>query len=311
MRFRSSRVGRFAQPLREWAGRSALALLLLAAGFLLVLGRTHVDATARLRATITDLIAPVLTTLSQPINAMRDLSEEMRQLMFLRDEVSRLREDNNRLMQWQGAARRLEQENAVLRAQLSARTEPRPILLTARVIGDSAGPFVRTLLLNAGRRDGVEKGQAAVAGQGLIGRVVEVGERSSRLLLITDLNARVPVVLEGSQMRGMLAGDNGPQPRLIFLSQGEVQPGERVVTSGHDGLIPPGIPIGSVVRAGEGVIAVQPMVDWSRLEYVQIVRFDLPRLETEKQAEAASQGGTAEGPPPSASRRGRVTRTPP
>jgi rod shape-determining protein MreC len=309
MRVRGSRVGRFAQPLREWARRSALLLLLLAATALLVLGRTHAEATAQLRATIADLVAPILSTLAHPVAAARSGAEELRQLLFLRDEVARLKDDNARLMQWQNAARRLEQENAVLRAQLVARTEPRPILLTARVIGDSAGPFVRTLLLNAGRRDGVEKGQAAMAGQGLVGRVVEVGERSSRLLLLTDLNARVPVMLEASNIKGMLAGDNGPQPRLIFLSQGEVKPGDRVVTSGHDGLIPPGILVGSVVK-GDGVSTVLPAADWSRIDYVQIVRFDLPRLDQEKKVEAAVANGEGNAPPPSASRRGRVTRTP-
>jgi rod shape-determining protein MreC len=293
--------------LREWARRSALALLLLAAAFLLVLSKTHADATARLRASIADLVAPILNTLAHPIAAAHVAADELRQLMFLRDEVTRLKEDNARLMQWQGAARRLEQENAVLRAQLAARTEPRPILLTARVIGDSAGPFVRTVLLNAGRREGVMRGQAAVAGPGLIGRVIEVGERSSRLLLITDLNARVPVMLEASNIRGMLSGDNSPQPRLIFLSQGEVKVGDRVVTSGHDGLMPPGIPVGQVLKLGDGVYGVEPLVDWSRLDYVQVLRFDLPRLDQEKKAEAAANGGEA--PAPSASRRGRVTRS--
>lgn len=305
MRVRGSRVGRITQPLREWVRRSALALLLLAATFLLILSKTHTDATTHLRAVIADLISPVLTALSHPVTAARNAVEDLRQLMFLRDELSRLKEENARLLQWQGAARRLDQENAALRAQLVARTEPRPILLTARVIGDSVGPFVRTLLLNAGRRDGVEKGQAAIAGQLLVGRVVEVGERSSRVLLITDLNARVPVMLESSQLKGLMAGDNGAQPRLIFLSPGEVKPGERVVTSGHDGLTPPGILIGSVVRQGDSPPVVQPMVDWNRLEYVQVVRFDLPRLDTEKTDAAGSQ---ADAPPPSASRRGRAGR---
>jgi len=305
MRFRGSRVGRIAQPLREWVRRSALALLLLAATFLLVLSKTHVESTARLRASIADLVAPVLSALSHPVTALRDVAGEVRQFMFLRDEVDRLREENARLLQWQTAARRLDQENAVLRAQLAARSEPRPILLTARVIGDSAGPFVRTVLLNAGRRDGVEKGQAATAGLGLVGRVVEVGERSSRLMLITDMNARVPVMLESSQLKGLLSGDNSLQPQLIFLSPGEVKAGERVVTSGHDGLTPPGIPVGTVVRQGDAPPKVVPLVDWNRLEYVQVVRFDLPRLDAER-AEAHANAG--EPPPTTASRRGRAGR---
>ncbi|MFX4941244.1 rod shape-determining protein MreC, partial [Acinetobacter baumannii] len=87
--------------------------------------------------------------------------------------------------------------------------------ITARVVADPGGPFVRTVLTTAGRRHGVRKGQAAMAGPGLIGRVIEVGEWSSRVLLITDLNARIPVVMENSRQRAVLSGDNSEMPRLL------------------------------------------------------------------------------------------------
>jgi rod shape-determining protein MreC len=138
---------------------------------------------------------------------------------------------------------------------------------------------VRTALLNAGRRDGVEKGQSAVTGAGLAGRVIETGERSSRLLLLTDLNSRVPVTLEASRWRGILAGDNTARPRLLFLpNSAEVAVGDRVVSSGDGGVAPPGLPIGVVAQIAEGEIRVQPFVDWDRLEYLSVVRFELPRL---------------------------------
>ncbi len=136
---------------------------------------------------------------------------------------------------------------------------------------------MRDIVVTAGRRDGVHRGQAAVAGAGMVGRVVEVGEWSSRVLLITDINARVPVVLDASRQRAVLAGDNSDQPRLIYLPpDAPVSIGDRVVTSGDGGLFPAGVPVGVVSFVGDHMVKVQPMVDMGRLEHIRLIDFGLP-----------------------------------
>lgn len=270
------------------AQRFALVLLLAAALSLLVLGKTHTDAVSRLRMTAIDVIAPVLDVMSRPVEAARNVVTRVQDAWYLIEENEKLRVQQTHLLHWQTIARRLEQENAHLRAQLNLVSDLRPHFVSARVIGDSGGSFVQTRLINAGESDGVVKGQAAVNGVGLAGRVVETGRHSARLLLLTDLNSRVPVVVQSSRFRAVLAGDNSVRPKLIFLpNNAKVSPGERIVTSGHGGVFPPGIPVGMVASVSEGEVRVQPFADWDRLEYVSVLRYQLPRLNKEGQSEGA------------------------
>jgi len=220
-------------------------------------------------------VAPVLDALSRPIGVANDLIEHGRNVYGLALENRTLREENARLMQWQAVARQLEAENAVLRNLTGFVPETAATEVSARVIGASGGAYVRSVLVAAGARHGVRKGQAAVAGAGLAGRVTEVGDRSARVLLITDLNSRIPVVVESSRDQAILAGDNSDRPRLDYLrANARVSPGDRVVTSGIGGIFPPGIPVGVVVGT-DGGLRVQPPIDWDRLEFLRLVDFGL------------------------------------
>lgn len=269
-------VVRIAAPLWALLNRFYFLLLVVAAVALMVFGKVDAMLVDDARARVTDAFAPILNVLSRPAAAAAEVIESVRELGEIRAENRRLREENARLLQWQQTALRLDAENRSLRSLLAYKPDPAASFITARVIADPGGAFVRTLVVTAGRRDGVKRGQAAMAGQGLIGRVVQVGEWSARILLISDINARIPVVLETSRQRAMLSGDNTEQPRLMYMPRGvQVTEGERVFTSGHGGLFPPGLPVGVVTLDG-GEPRVMPMVDISRIEHVQLVDFGIP-----------------------------------
>ena len=279
-RSRQLGVSRLALPAQALAQRFGVPLLLAVAFVLLVLSRTQDAEVARLRAQVVDALAPALDVMAQPVLAANRAIAAAEHLFYTYAENDRLREVNDRLLQWEAVARRLEQENALYRSLLNVRPEVRPTFVSARVIGDTGGPFVRTLLINAGTRDGVRAGQAVIAAGGLAGRVVEAGDRSARLLLLTDLNSRVPVVLESSRYRAVLAGDNTDLPRLSFLpANAHAEVGDRLTTSGHGGVFPPGLPVGVVATVHEGgEIRIQTFVEWDRIEYVSVLQYDLPRL---------------------------------
>ena len=256
------------------AQRFGLLLLMATAVALLILGKTHGDAIRHLRGMAVEVAAPILEVLSAPVISARHAINEIEHLWNTYRDNGALREQVARLSKWQTIARNLEQENANLRALLRPTHDAAPIFVSARVIGDTGGLFVQSVLLNAGRRDGVGAGQAVVTGLGLAGRVVEVGNRSSRLLLLTDLNSRVPVIVEHSRHRAVLAGDNSARPRLTFLpANAKINSGDRVVTSGHAGVFPPGLPVGIVSSVTEGEARIQPFVDWARMEYVTVLRY--------------------------------------
>ncbi|BBK39991.1 cell shape-determining protein MreC [Allostella vacuolata] len=270
-------------PIRAWMQRFALLLLILAAFGLIVLGKADTVVVERLRTGLADTVAPLLDLISRPAASFGRMSEEVREISALRLENERLREANGRLLQWQEVARRLEAENLQLRGLMNVTPEPSLSYVSGRIIADSGGAFVRSVLVHAGGRSGAAKGQAAIAERGLVGRVVEVGERSSRVLLLTDLNSRIPVLLENSRERAVMAGDNGPRPRLLYLpSRREAaQPGERVVTSGQGGVFPPGLPIGETVLGEDGLVRVSLFADFDRLEYLRLVDTGLAHTLTE------------------------------
>jgi rod shape-determining protein MreC len=270
----SGSVIRLTAPLRAWAQRFSVLLLILASVTLMIAGKIDALSVDSFRARVTDAFVPILEAISRPAATAADLVESVVELESAFEENQRLKAENARLLQWKQAALRLEAENASLRGLLNAAPEPAVSFITARVIAAPGSSFLRTLVVTAGRRDGVRKGLAAIAGTGLVGRVVEVGEWSSRVLLVTDINARVPVALEGSRQRAIMTGDNSDQMRLLYLPpEAPVSLGERVVTSGHGGIFPPGIPVGVVTSVGERGIRVQPNADLSRLEHLRLVDF--------------------------------------
>ena len=141
-------------------------------------------------------------------------------------------------------------------------------------MGESGGAFVRSILINAGSRDGLTKGQAVVTGYGLAGRILSVGLRSARALLITDINSRVSVVLRSSRDRAILTGDNSRLPRLKFLpSNTSVNSGQIVVTSGQGGVFPTGLPVGQISTSNDGIIRVKPFVEFEKLEFVRVINY--------------------------------------
>lgn len=258
------------------ANRFGYLGLVLAAFALMLLGKADVLVMERVRASVSDAVSPVLEVLSRPVATFDRLVDEASVLSQLRDENLRLREENQRLIEWQSAARKLSSENNQLKGLLNLAPGAEPGFISGRVIADSGGAFVHSILVAAGRRGGVAKGQAVITGDGLVGRVHGVGSRASRVLLLTDLNSRIPAVIEATRTRAILAGDNSDRPRLIHMPPGATASvGDRIVTSGHGGAFPPGIPVGVVARVGDGGITVKPYVHRDRLEFVRVVDYGL------------------------------------
>ena len=141
-------------------------------------------------------------------------------LWDIRAENARLREENERLRRWQSIALALDAENQRLKANLRWIPDPAPSYVTARVVADAGGVYAKAVLLSVGPNHGIRKGEIALDERGLVGRVTEVGARTARVLLITDLNSRIPVILENSRGHAILVGTDGPRPRLIYWAEG-------------------------------------------------------------------------------------------
>jgi rod shape-determining protein MreC len=261
---------------RAMIERITFPLLVLLSGVMIVLGKADQVVLESLKNSVMDAAAPALDMLSRPSALVDTAVGRARDFLTVYQENARLAEENERLLGWQQAALKLASENAQLRDLLRVAPEPATSYVTARVIANSGGAYARSVIVNAGRENGVVRGEAAVTGEGLVGRVSEVGSRAARILLITDLNSRVPVIAEGSRQRAVLAGDNSEHPSLRYLEAGAaVRIGDRIVTSGQGGVFPPGLPVGVVAVFNGELARVELFVELSRVDYLRLVDYGL------------------------------------
>lgn len=245
-----------------------------------------------LRGYATDIAAPILDTLEKPLRATAAGLDRLAGVSDIYVENERLRGQNDVLRQWELEAQRLLGENEQLRNLLKAPGREISPSATGRVVGIGGGAFERSLILNVGKRHGVRRNQPAVDAGGVLGRIITVGLWSSRVLLVTDLNSRVPVRIEGTGTLGILEGRNDPLMQLRFLPGDErVNEGALLVTSGHGGAFPADLPVGRVASVSGDVILVQPLALLNTVDRVRVLDyFALPPEETITPQEGADGG---------------------
>lgn len=270
-RRRDDASAEMARTLRR-IGLGGLALACLGLFFLWRGDNPRLEA---LRMALADRVSPALAAVARPVSGLAAMVEDWERFSDVHGQNRELRREIQRLRGWRDAAQELERENAQLRALNNVRLSPRIGFATGEVFADAGGPFARSVLVNIGAEDGVRDGAAAVDGAGLAGRVVGVGERVSRLLLLTDFDSRVPVKVLPSGQRGILSGDATEAPRLRFLADDSaVSVGDRVLTSGDDGVFPPDLPVGVVAAVGDRLARVRLAADYQRLEFVRVLRWE-------------------------------------
>mgnify|MGYP002279510065 CR=1 FL=1 len=244
---------------------------------LLIFSRLENNQIRDIRGLLTDLVSPVLQVASQPAIYTRRSKEQLVDYLDLFDELDRLKEENQNLRHWQWQAKLLERRLGQFRKLLNAAEEPALKYVTGPVIADARGPFARSVLINLGKANGIRNGYAVINGDGFVGRIVHSGENASRAILLNDLNSRIPVLVGPAAVRAVLVGDNSARPRLEFLpNSAEVYEGDEVSTSGHGGVLPRGLRIGTVVPGSDGRYRVRPHATLSELEYVSVLFFDTP-----------------------------------
>jgi len=234
------------------AAQLPLAICAVVAIVIVLLGKAEASIFDHARAKISDWVAPILEQVRDPLAGIERWVGGIGTFFSVYEENLRLKRENAELKRWQNAAltleRRIERYELLLHAVANSELPS----ISARVIGQSSHPFVKTMILNAGTAQGVKSGQAVVDDRGLIGRIYLAGQRSSWVILLTDLNSRIPVVITPSNHRAILAGDNTPAPELqIHELGGKVKAGDRVMSSGDGGLLPPDLPVGLVVADGD------------------------------------------------------------
>ena len=259
----------YGRPLRRLFVALACAVLVV----LVLLWRIDNPRAERIRAALVDRIVPNIEWALAPVTWTGRLIEDFEGYGRVYEQNRELRRELQQMKAWREAAIQLEQENARLLDLNSVRLSPELTYVTGVVLTDSGSPFRRSVLLNIGSDDGIRDGWAAMDGLGLVGRISGVGARTARVLLLTDGNSQVPVTIEPSGKRAILSGDTTAAPVLDFVENpGDVRAGDRIVTSGTDGVFPPDLSVGQVVRGADGRLRVRLSAEMARLEFLRVLR---------------------------------------
>ncbi len=264
---------------RHALARLTLPVMVVVSFGLMLVGKVDTVLVERARVAVYDAGAPIYAALAEPLGKMNKTINEVEGLWTLREENARLRDENQQLRRWQSIALTLDAENQRFKTALRWIPDPEASYVTARVVADAGGVYAKAVLLSAGPNHALRKGEIALDERGLVGRITEVGSRTARVLLITDMNSRVPVTLETSRGRAILAGTNGAWPRLLYLSEGTIpKEGERVVTSAEANAFPANLPIGTVRYDKNGIPEVEPDAQLRTLDMVRIFDYGLGGL---------------------------------
>ncbi len=286
------------QDKREGLGRKAnsrvllLLLMLLSAIFLLSsLYAAEASVFKKARETAMDAAAPVLSFFAGPISVADDAIGRVKDYFAVLEENKALREENIELRQWMREAMELRKTIASYEALKVYRAPPEAKPIQGFVIGEASDAYARAMLVNVGKRDGVAPGLAVVDDRGLVGHIVDAGAQSSRILLLTDIQSRIPVFVEGAEVQGILVGRAAGRPIIRYTESSEpagFEPGQRVLTSGAGGALPPGLPVGVVDSAISGGAVVRPYANFARTRFVRVIDYEFPGLDAPAPEEEAS-----------------------
>ncbi|MDR2032072.1 MAG: rod shape-determining protein MreC [Azoarcus sp.] len=200
-----------------------------------------------LRQVLSVVTYPLQRISSEPVMAARDASIYFATLAKVQLENADLRRRQLDLAERRLRFEQLEQENAQLRALLDMAKRVRTRSVAAEVLYNAPDPFSRKVILDHGARGGVETGQAVIDADGVLGQVTRVYPIQSEVTLVTDRNQAVPVQIERNGLRGVVFGTGRGGLELRFvLANADIQAGDRLVTSGLDGLFVPGLPVAVV-----------------------------------------------------------------
>ncbi|MEM7472525.1 MAG: rod shape-determining protein MreC [Pseudomonadota bacterium] len=239
----------------------------------------------RFRAAIVDQVVPSFDWALVPVTRFTRMVEDFQSYARIYEQNQELRRELQQMKSWQEAAIQLGQENARLLDLNKVRLNAQLTFVTGVVLTDNGSPFRRSVLLNVGARDGIQDGWATMDGLGLVGRISGVGRQTSRVILLTDTNSRVPVTIQPSGQNALLIGDNTLAPPVDIADNLEdVRPGDRVVTSGDGKVFPADILVGQIAQGPGGRLRVKLAADYGRLEFLRVLR-------TPVAPEIASTGG--------------------
>lgn len=243
---------------------------------MMLINKTDTVIIEKTSSVATDVVSPLIDVLVIPARLLAGVYDFIHELKQIREDNLKLKDENKKLVMMTNKARALEIENRLLADLLNYTPPPEATFVTARVIAEESNAFSHSLIAYTAGNPNVKKGQVVLSENGVIGRIEQVGQMYSKIILITDINSKIPVVVERTRARGILSGDNTSIPKLVFVPlDAKLAIGDRVITSGVAGVFPPGLPVGKIISVEKNNIKVKVVGNLDRVEYVRIVDYNI------------------------------------
>ncbi|OGW77542.1 MAG: rod shape-determining protein MreC [Omnitrophica bacterium RIFCSPLOWO2_02_FULL_45_16] len=254
--------------MRNQKKRIVKILVVLSAAILIILSSS---AARLIRINLADTSTPLLKTVHSFLGFLEDIAP----FAVLREENRILRDRIDLLTRMAEEGQAINDENARLRNLLDFRKMIPYASMPAQVIGRDPSNWSNSLIIDKGAANGVKQNMAVMSTRGIVGRIVEIGKYSSKVLLITDPNLKVGVLIRRNRQGGVMVGRPGDRCKIIYIAlDSDAKPGDKVITAGFGGVFPKGILVGEIEKVGkeEGRLykyaIVKPSQDLSKLEEV-------------------------------------------
>ena len=240
----------------------------------LIASKINRDFNNKISNSFITISTPIIKIISIPINSSIDLVVNFNKLAMAKKENIKLKEELFKLQNYYLTSLAIHQENQELRSALNfvkSKTENYKI---ARVIGMSHQAFDQKLLIDSGKNRDIREGQIIAGNRGVIGRVSEVFEDKSRILLLTDSSSRIPIIASRARNRGILAGNNSGLMEILYLPKNhQIAVGDKIFTSSDGDTVPPGLLIGVVKKIDKNSVYVSGIEDINSLNIVTIIDY--------------------------------------
>ena len=258
--------------------RFSLFILVVISILLLFLEKVETKPLNYARAAVKDAIYRGAQVVSFPIKGLENIVGFTKKHINLYDEFDKIVEENKKLKKEISTSDFLELENRQLKTLVDEQITSESNFVSSRVLLDKESLYLNSFVINSGSNHKIKKGMAVLSQNNFIGRIVDVNFFSSRVLLITDLNSKIPIITEPSATHAILSGRGGSKlPTLEYLpKKHKIQNGDKVYTSGKEGIFTPGLPIGETIIEDDK-IKVNLFTDIHQISFVSV---DLSEFDT-------------------------------
>ena len=261
---------------KSYKQKFSLLTLIFLSIFTLILGSLNFKVIEYLKISINEIVYRSSFVVSAPENYVKNLNIRVNEHFKLFDNFKKMELELNHLRKKKLINDFLIVENKKLRELINESSQSEDIY--AKVLIDKNSPYLKSIILNKGSKDKVKIGMAVVDDSYLVGKIIEVNYMSSRALLLSDLNSKIPVLLEPLDIHAVVSG-TGKSFGIIEYTKDEYRnqlKGEEIIvyTSGYGGLFKSGIPVGKIIKPQEsGENIVNFFSDFKQLNYIKIVLY--------------------------------------